>query len=582
MATTKHFEEPAASTVKAIPPSSQNEMDQALNTLTTHKDEWAMLDIPGRIALLDQIKQDLSKVENRWITACMAAKGTQAETMAEGEEWWSLNLIYRQIRFLRKALQDIARLGKPQIPGKVTMRPNGQVVAQVVPYDSKEQFAIPGVRAEVWMDPSISIQADGLPQASFYQLKDRKGQVCLVLGTGNMPALAIEDTFHKMFVEGQVVALKMNPIMEYLGPIFRDGFDCLIQAGYLQVLYGGAAEGTYLYKHPVVDNVHMTGSDRTFEAIVFGSGAEGIERKQARHPQFTKPFSAELGNISPVIVVPGPWTEKDIKNQAARLGSWLVPNAGCYCLTPRMIIQMKSWEHREALNRGIADFLATIKTRKAYYPGSFELHRQFMEAHPQALKLGEPEEGHLPWTFVVDVDSSNLDDICFKREPFMSLYSETALEAVDVVEFIGKAVEFANERLWGNLVASILVHPASLKDRNIAAAVDQAIADLRYGSIVINDMGLMAYYMKITPWGAYPGSELHNIQSGIGFVNNPLMFDRVQKSVIYSSFAPMADTFLANLTDNYLVFRQSTRYFFDPSVRNLSNLIWRAMTVKKA
>src|SRR4030095_5777249 len=101
--------------------------------------------------------------------------------------------------------------------------------------------------------------------------------------------------------------------------------------------------------------------------------------------------------------------------------------------------------------------------------------RQFMEAHPQALKLGEPEEGHLPWTFVVDVYSSNLDDICFKREPFMSLYSETALEAVDVVEFIGKAVEFANERLWGNLVASILVHPASLKDRNIAVAVDQAI-----------------------------------------------------------------------------------------------------------
>ena len=243
---------------------------------------------------------------------------------------------------------------------------------------------------------------------------------------------------------------------------------------------------------------------------------------------------------------------------------------------------MKSWEHREALNRGIADFLATIKTRKAYYPGSFELHRQFMEAHPQALKLGEPEEGHLPWTFIVDVNSSNLADICFRWEPFLSLYSETALEADNVIEFIGKAVEFANERLWGNLVASILVHPASLKDRNMAAAVDQAIADLRYGSIVINDMGLMAYYMKITPWGAYRGNELHNIQSGIGFVNNPLMFDRVQKSVIYSSFAPMADTFLANLTDNYLVFRQSTRYFFDPSIRNLFSLIRKAMAVKKA
>jgi hypothetical protein len=53
----------------------------------------------------------------------------------------------------------------------------------------------------------------------------------------------------------------------------------------------------------------------------------------------------------------------------------------------------------------------------------------------------------------------------------------------------------------------------------VAAAVDQAIADLFYGFVVINHWGLLAYYMKITPWGAYPGNELHDIQSGIGFVN---------------------------------------------------------------
>jgi hypothetical protein len=126
MPTTKNLEEQRA-------PSSQAEIDQALSILTTHKNDWTMLDIPGRIALLDQIKQDLSKVENRWITAGMAAKKTHTETMAEGEEWWNLMLVYRHLRFLRKALQDIAQFGKPQIPGKVTTRPNGQVVAQVVP-----------------------------------------------------------------------------------------------------------------------------------------------------------------------------------------------------------------------------------------------------------------------------------------------------------------------------------------------------------------------------------------------------------------------------------------------------------------
>jgi acyl-CoA reductase-like NAD-dependent aldehyde dehydrogenase len=579
---TKPFEEPVAFTVQAIPPSSQPEMDQALTVLTAHKDEWAMLDIPRRIVLLDQIKQALAKVEQRWVEASMAAKGTHVETMGESEEWWSLILVYRYLRILRKALQDIAQFGKPQIPGKVTARPNGQVIAQVVPSEWKDQLAIPGVRAEVWMDPSVSMQADGVPQSSFYHRTDRKGNICLVLGAGNMPALAVEDCLHKLFVEGNVVVLKMNPINEYLGPIFSDAFQGLIQAGYVQILYGGATAGTYLCNHPAVDRVHMTGTARTFDSIVFGSGTEGKERKQARRPQFTKPFTAELGNISPMIIVPGPWTDKDIQNQAARLGSALVPNAGCYCLTPRMIIQMKSWEHREKLNQGIADFLSTIKTRRAYSPGSFQIHRQFMEAHPQAHQLGEPEENHLPWTFIMDAEANNPDDICFRQEPFLSLYSETALEADSMVDFIRKAVEFANERLWGNLLASIVVHPASLKDKSVAAAVDQAIADLRYGSIIINHWGVLGYYMKITPWGAYPGNELHDIQSGIGFVNNPLMFDCVQKSVIYSDFAPMADTFLANLTNSYLVFRQSTRYFFDPSIRNLFSMIRKAMAVKKA
>ena len=438
------------------------------------------------------------------------------------------------------------------------------------------------MRAEVWMDPSVSLQKGGIPQASFYHSQDRKGRVCVVLAAGNVGGLVPGDFMYKLFVEGQVVALKMNPVNEYLGPIFEDGFIALIKAGFLQVLYGGAQEGTYLSTHPEVDNVHMTGSDRTFDAIMFGSGAEGRQRKQARQPVFTKPISAELGNISPVIIVPGPWTEKDIKNQSARLGSWLVPNAGHYCLTPRMIIQMKNWEHREELNKGIASFLAGIKTRKAYYPGSFELHQQFVNAHPRALQLGEPPEGHLPWTFIPDVDPTNEDDICFKREPFMSLYSETALEADNVVEFIGKAVKFANEKLWGTLVASIVVHPASMRDQAVAAAVDRAIADLRYGSVVVNQWGAIAHYMTITPWGGYPGSDIYNVQSGIGFVNNPLMFDRAQKSVIYAPFAPMADPFLANTTNNYLYMRQDTRYHFKPSLGNLLNLIWKVMTIKKA
>ena len=161
-----------ASVKKTYQPSSAAVIDQALAILTAHKDAWASMDIPRRIALLDQIKQDLLKVEKRWVAASIAAKGAVSETMAEGEEWVALTLTYRNIRFIRKALQDIVRFGSPRIPGKVTTRSNGQVVAQVVPSDWKEQLALPGTRAEVWMDPSVSLQNGGIPQASFYHRQD--------------------------------------------------------------------------------------------------------------------------------------------------------------------------------------------------------------------------------------------------------------------------------------------------------------------------------------------------------------------------------------------------------------------------
>jgi hypothetical protein len=325
----------------------------------------------------------------------------------------------------------------------------------------------------------------------------------------------------------------------------------------------------------------MTGSTRTFEEIIFGPGEEGEKRKQAQQPLFVKPFSAELGNIAPVIVVPGPWSGKDIKIQAKRLGSWLVPNSAHNCLSPRLIIQMKNWEHRKKLIKGIANFLEGIKTSKAYYPGSFELHQQFIDAHPEALQLGEPLEGHLPWTLIPDVDVSIEDDICFRHEPFIALYSETSIEAEDVIEFIGKAVEFANEKLWGTLTASIVVHPDSLKDSAVAAAVNKAIEDLCYGSIVINNWGALAHYMTITPWGGFPGNDIYDMQSGNGFVNNPLMFEHVEKAVIYSDFAPIIDPFLANTTNNYFWFRQDTRYHYNPSIANLFKLIWKAMMIKE-
>jgi hypothetical protein len=54
-----------------------------------------------------------------------------------------------------------------------------------------------------------------------------------------------------------------------------------------------------------VDEIHLTGSDKTFKAIVFGSGVEGAERKAKKKPLIIKPVTGELSNITPIIIVPG-------------------------------------------------------------------------------------------------------------------------------------------------------------------------------------------------------------------------------------------------------------------------------------
>ena len=58
------------------------------------------------------------------------------------------------------------------------------------------------------------------------------------------------------------------------------------------------------------------------------------------------------------------------------------------------------------------------------------------------------------------------------------------------------------------------------------------------------------------------------------------MFDRIQKSVIYADFTPLADPFLTNTSNNYLYYRQDTRYHVNPSVGNLLKLVWSALTIK--
>src|SRR5437763_8602423 len=334
-----HMEMPAMTTVArqgapqfptvsgSMTPSTQEEMDAVVQSLQSHKDAWVALPIHERIALLDRIITGFAGIAPRWVAASNLAKGITEDSLWVGEEWASgVWLVLKNMQLLRQALGDIKAYGRPRIPGPITTRPDGQVVAQVFPQKIYDRLFFQGITAEVWMEPRVTVADLPRRQSVNYHDKQREGKVALVLGAGNVASIGPMDVLFKLFVENQVVLFKANPVNAYLGPLMEEAFRVLIDLGFLCIVYGGAAEGSYLCNHPGVDEIHITGSDKTFDAIVFGTGMEGAKRKAERAPLLTKRITGELGNVSPVIVVPGPWSPGDLAYHAEHIATMLANN----------------------------------------------------------------------------------------------------------------------------------------------------------------------------------------------------------------------------------------------------------------
>ena len=235
--------------------------------------------------------------------------------------------------------------------------------------------------------------------------------------------------------------------------------------------------------------------------------------------------------------MPGPWSQGDVAHQADSIASMLVNNAGFNCVAARVVVTHGKWSRRRDLLDGLRDSLSRAEERVPYYPGAVDRWRSFVEAHPQAESCGREGEGRVPFTLIPDVSEDDDDALAFTTEAFCGVVAETPLESpLSIPTFLDRAVAFCNERLWGTLSATIIVHPRSLKDPAVAAALDRAIAGLRYGTVAVNCWSAAAYGMITTTWGAYPGATDEDIQSGRGVVHNSLMLERVQKSVVRAPF----------------------------------------------
>jgi aldehyde dehydrogenase (NAD(P)+) len=519
-------------------PGWRETVDGDLSSLQGHAQVWAQLSIASKIDLLRGLRERTAGKAREWVELATRAKALDMNSPLAGEEWTSgpWAFIYGVNR-LEETLQGLDQHGEVRLrDGSVRTRPDGQVVVEVFPQGFYDSLLLSGVRAEIWMEPGVSETTLRQNMAGFYRQKNPKGAVALVLGAGNVASIAPLDVLYKLYAEGSVCLLKMNPVNDYLGPLLEEIFAEFMAAGYVRTVYGGADVGAYVAQHKDVDEIHITGSARTHDAILFGPGPEGEQRRRDNRPLISKRMTSELGNVSPTIVVPGPWNQADIRFQAEHIATQKMHNGGFNCIAAQVLVMPGGWDQGQILVDEVERVMAETPYRKAYYPGASERQQAFASVHPEAHFVDRPTGDVVPRTIIPGLDSNEAEEVCFRTEAFASVLTVTSVAAKDPDDYLLAAIDFANERLLGTLGANIIIHPETMK--SLGGRFEDALSRLRYGCVAVNSWTGVGFLIAQASWGAFPGHTADDIQSGTGVVHNSLLFDRPQKSVIYQPFYP--------------------------------------------
>ncbi|MEU2103410.1 MULTISPECIES: aldehyde dehydrogenase family protein [unclassified Nocardia] len=509
-------------------PFGETAVDNALADLAAGEKTWAATPLRRRRALLDEIHARIGRFAEDWVRAACVVKDLDEHSPLIGEEWMSGPLTLLQATAALSATLAALETGRSPVAG-ITLReaPGGRLAVPAFPFGVYDRLLLNGFRGEVWLRPGVDADS-ARRRAGLAQLDPTAtGGIGAVLGAGNITSIPPLDALYELFAHNRVVALKLNPITDPLFTVFEMVFEPLLELGALRILTGGAREGGYLVRHPDVAHVHMTGSAQTHDAIVWGPGAEGAQRKKDNRPLLDKPITSELGGVSPTIVVPGDWSDADLRYQAEHVATQRLHNGGYNCVAAQAVVIGSEWDRKDEFLAELRLAMERAPQRTAYYPGSDARVADALASYPQAERLGAGR---------VLVDGLPPTGSPLLRTEYFS----PVLGVVELPyaggEFLQRAVDFANAELTGTLGANVIAHPATM--RRLGVAFDRAIERLRYGAIAVNTWTGLAFLAPRAAWGAFPGHTLDDVQSGIGVVHNALLLDDVERTVVRGPFRP--------------------------------------------
>ena len=538
------------------------DVDRNISTLRLNSQAFSKIENILLSDMFEECIENIKSIAYFWATIGADNKGIKG-TVAEGEEWLggpfaSTIALQYYIDFLRNntvITEDLIN------DNKIHIFPNKPI----------EKLLFPFITADMHFSKNMS-KSDIINSRGFGTRLGFKNGISLILGAGNVSSIPLLDTIYDMVVNRHCILLKLNPVNEYLKPVFEKVFENFISRGFMVVTTGDINVSSYMTAHSGITNMHLTGSDKTYENIVYGSTLNEKDKgKKTLSKKNKKPFTTELGNVTPFIIHPGKWSTSEIKFQARKIVTAKLNNNGFNCIAAQVIVLPKNWKQSQQLVEAIKKQLATEKDRLAYYPNSTETLKR--------LKSNKTifQENDLTCATPHLTKDLDLNDYYEKNEVWSSTLFFKYLEHDNDLDYVNKAISYVNQDVWGNLGVAVLIKKHDSK--KVKDITKNYVDNLKYGTIAINEWPALGFIIPTMPWGGYPGNKDSDIQSGQGYVHNAYFFESPLKGVLYSKFKlPIVDPvwFTSNKKGSK-VFKYLTYYQIENSKINLIKLIFSAL-----
>ncbi len=506
------------------------EIDRDISSMRLASKELISISNNELASIFQECIDQIPTYSEYWVELETLHKKVDPESSAVGEQWaggpwltaWGFKYLIESLRNLPDIDMNFDK-----------MYDEKRHTLQVFPTKFIEKLLYMGVKGYIKLRNNMTLDDFKEYRGFESRINTKNPTTTLVLGAGNQSCIPILDFAHHIVTRRSPVVLKLNPVNEYLKPVFDSILSPFIKRRFLTIVNGDAELGKYLTNHQGISHIHLTGSSNTYENIVYGKklsekevGSKSIKKIN------NKSITTELGNVTPVIVIPDKWSTSDIKVQAKKIATAKLQNAGFNCIAAQVVVLDKNWKQKDQLINEVKNVIRSQQTRYFYYPGSKERISEINKS--SNVEILSQDSCEVPYSASV-TDSD--DEFYFHNEVWGGTIIFKILDSDSIKDYIKQATTFCNNELWGNLGCTVLIKPKT--ERTYRNEFNEMIDNLKYGTVAINEWCALGFAIPSLPWGGYPGNKDSDIQSGQGYVHNSFLFESPLNGIVRTDFKPL-------------------------------------------